>query len=334
MGGLPDPNLHPYRLLNYYGRHPQGLVSSNVQPGRHFAGLAHDEGSAFQQASGVRRTIETDAQSTEAHSAESTRRKQKRRSKKILHDPEPYNESLEPRSEAPSETPQPMTRGIARPALPKQKRKPKMIRDLEPHNESPEPDSDSEKDVSAKRRHTSLMLREIQPHNESPERDSEPDMELFGDTMKEPLTRSKRRKIVSALRNESPPPRKILNLRKLMLEQLSGRPKGTKTFYYEDSSDVGTSSHQRQLESRQETVMNVEHEDEDEDEDKDEDEEDSLPTSSNTSVQSHSRQKSTRQMKSRQSGKPAGNSQQNQKVPAESPWSTWESDQGQSPRAL
>ena len=213
MGGLPDPNLHPYRPLDFHGRHPQGLVSSNVQPGRHFPALAHDEGTAFQQALGVRKTIETDEQSTEAHSTESTRRKRKRRSKKILHNLEPYNESLEPRSEAPSETPQPLTRGIARPAPPKQKRKPKMIRDLEPHNESPEPDSDSEQDTPAKRRHKSMMLREIQPHNESPERDSEPDMELLGETMKEPLTRSKRREIVSALRNESPPPRIILNLR-------------------------------------------------------------------------------------------------------------------------
>lgn len=190
---------------------------------------------------------------------------------KMLRGIQPHNTSPERRAEAASASTQRINRTTR-----KQKHNLKMLREIQPHNKSPEPRSeissgtpqpiarDSSQPELPKRKRTSNMIRELEAYNESPEGDSEPDTEILDD-LKAHLTRSARHNLINISKNRPLSPRKNLNLRTLMLAEFSGMPKGTKTFYPEDDSNVGLHSNRRQPESGKRVEIKIEVEEEDED---------------------------------------------------------------------
>ena len=156
------------------------------------------------------------------------------------------------------------------------------------------------------------MLRELEAYNESPEGDSEPDSEILDD-LKAHLTRSARHNLINISKNRPLSPRKNLNLRTLMLAEFSGMPKGTKSFYPEDNSNVGLHSDRRQPESSKRVEIKIEEEEEDEDSL-------FLPQDVNTIAWKHSQQPtSTRE---------TGEGKRIQEVTPGSSWSVWDSESG------
>lgn len=247
--------------------------------------------------------------------------KRRKRKSKMLRDIQPQNKSPERRAEAASASTQRRTRTTR-----KQKNNLKMLREIQPHNKSPEPRSeissgtpqpiarDSSQPELPKRKRTSNMLRELEAYNESPEGDSEPDSEILDD-LKAHLTRSARHNLINISKNRPLSPRKNLNLRTLMLAEFSGMPKGTKTFYPEDSSNVGLHSDRRQPESGKRVEIKIEEEEEDEDSL-------FLPQDVNTIASKHPQQpNSTRE---------TGEGRRIQEVTPGSSWSVWDSESGQS----
>ena len=87
-------------------------------------------------------------------------------------------------------------------------------------------------------------------HNYSPEPESELPVKALHDLKNEwgdlGLTRGARKDLENILNGEPPTPRKNLNLKTLMLEEFSGKEKGTKKFYAEDISDLALLSYRRQ----------------------------------------------------------------------------------------
>ena len=163
------------------------------------------------------------------------------------------------------------------------------------------------------------MLRELDSHNESPEHEFEPDMEILHDETNGPfLTRSAAHKVESFLNNKTPTPLKNLNVKRLMNAELSVTLKGTRTWDFPNDNNSGSSSQQRQPESRQSIDVNV----------KEEGEEGRLWESIRISGPSRSRSKSTRPTLSQQSKKSSKISERNQAVAVESPWSVWDREKG------
>ncbi len=213
-----------------------------------------------------------------------------------------------------------------------------MIRELEPHNQSPEPDlgpeqeqpplktAHSSRPKQQKSQRKSVMLREIEAHNQSPEPESDVEVELlchlkddWGDV---PLTRSVSNNLVNFVKGEPPKPRKNLNLRTLMLAEFSGIEKGTKTFYREDNTNFGSSSHQTQ----QGLGMSMNFRDDEEDEE-------DLPESGVQRVpngRSHPQWTPSRGTIPRQVEQSVGDSRRDQKLAAESATMRWANRKGQS----
>ena len=247
--------------------------------------------------------------------------KKRKRNSQMLREIQPHNKSPERRAEAASESTQRTTRKSR-----KLKRNLKMLREIQPHNESPEPRSEiapespqpsvrgSSQPALPKGKRKSNMLRELEAFNDSPEGDSEPDVEMLED-LKGHLTRSVRHDLMNLSKNRPLSPRKNLNLRTLMLAEFSGMPKGTKTFYPQDNSNVGLRSNRWQPESGRRVEIKIEEEEEDEDEL-------FLAQDVNTVGWKHSQQPtSTRETE-------MGN--RTQEVTPGSSWSVWDSENGQS----
>ena len=264
-----------------------------------------------------------------------SKRKRKRNKTYILHKHKPYNTSPEPKLDIALETPQPNRLGYSLSAPPTRKRRRTtgFLNELEPNTKSPELESASGPEMHRpitrgssqppprKRKRRSKMLRELDPHNESPEQDSEPDMGILHESTKGPFfTRSAAHKVVSFLKNKTPTPPKDLNLDRLMYAELSGMPKGTKTWHFPSDTDPGSSSQQRQPESRQETVVDI----------KEECEEDTLPKNVNTSDRIRSQSSSTSLTLSQQPRSSSEASERNQAVAVESAWSMWDREKGKS----
>ena len=264
--------------------------------------------------------------------------KRKRSNTNVLRNSKPHNASLEPELDLAVETPQPTRLGLSLSAPPTRKRKrtTDVVSELEAHNKSPEPESASGSEArqsvtrgssqlpSRKRR--SKMLRELDPHNESPEQESEPDIGMVQESTKGAFfTRSAAREFKNFLKNKTPTPPKDLNIKRLMYAELSGTPKGTKTWYFPNDRNPGSSSQQRQPEPRQSIDVNI----------KEEDEERSLWENIRTSGGSRSQSRSsTGRTMSQQSRKSSGNSRQDQAVALESAWSMWDREKGQSSLTL
>ena len=257
--------------------------------------------------------------------------KRKRNNTKLLRNSKPHNASLEPDLDLAVETPQPTRLGLSlsAPSTRKRKRTTDAVSELEAHNKSPEPESASGSEArqsitrgssqppSRKRR--SKMLRELDPHNESPEQESEPDIGMVHESTEGRFcTRSAARKFKSFLKNKTPTPPKDLNIKRLMYAELSGTPKGTKTWYFPNDSNPGSSSQQRQPEPRQSTDVNI----------KEEDEEGSLWENIRTSGGSRSQSNLIRRTMSQQLRN--RKSRQDQAVELESEWSMWDREKGQS----
>ena len=260
-----------------------------------------------------------------------SKRKRKRNDTNALRKSEPRNTSPAPGSDVVVETPQ-LTRlglSISAPPTRKRKRTTDFLGELEPDKKSPELElasgSESHRPItrgssqppSQKRARRSKMLRELDPHNESPEQESEPDMEMIHESTK---TRSAAHKVVNFLKNRTPTPPKNLNIKRLMYAELSGTPKGTKTWYFPANSNPGSSSQQRQPESRQSIDVSI----------KEEDEEGSLFETIGTIGQSLSQSRSTRRTMSQQSRNSLGESRQDPAVALESAWSMWDREKGRS----
>ena len=206
----------------------------------------------------------------------------------FLSEHEPNDKSPKHESASGSETHRPITRGLSQPPPQKQKRRLRM-------------------------------LRELDAHNESPEHEFEPEMEMFHDSTNGPFhTRSGAHKVESFLNNKAPTPPKNLNVKRLMHAELSGTPKGTKTWYFPNDNNPGSSPQQRQPESRQSIDVHI----------KEEDEEAILWENIRISPRSRSRSKSTRLTLSRQSRTSSKISERNQAVAVESPWSIWDREKG------
>ena len=250
------------------------------------------------------------------------KRKQKCNNINALGESEPHNTSLEPESDVVVETPQSKRPGPSLSAPPTRKRK--RTTDFLSEHKSPELESASESEThspitrgssqppSQKRKRKSKMVRELEAHNESPEQSSEPDIEMLRESTKKPLTRSKARKVVSFLKDRTPTPPKNLNFKRLMSVELSGTPKGTKTWYFQNDSNRGSSSHQRQPESRQSIDVII----------KEEEEEGSLWGNIRTSGRSRTM--------SQQPRKSSEISKRNQAAVVESAWSRWDREKGES----
>lgn len=190
-------------------------------------------------------------------------------------DGEQHNELPESVSSREPETSQPVTTGSSQSARSKRNRESKLVRELEAHNKSPVPISDSEEDElfvrqsdkpepkrkskvqllvrqpeTPEQKRQSKMLRELEAHNHSPEPKSELaiknllDLESnWGDLG---LTRGARKDLEDILNGKTPTPKTNLNVKKLMLDQFSGKKKDTKTFEAEGVSEFGIHSYQRQ----------------------------------------------------------------------------------------
>ena len=265
-----------------------------------------------------------------AHSLQPAVRKSKRRSN-MVRELEPHNQSPE------SDIPQSITAGSTQRALSRPKRKTKMVHGREGHNTSSESDSGPEQEeplrktarstrpTQPKSQRKSVMLREIEAHNLSPEPESDVEGEMlshlkddWGDV---PLTRSVSNNLVNFVKGELPTPRKNLNLRARMLAEFSGVPKGTKTFYPEDSSIFASSSHQRQ----QRVARNKKFRDEEEDEE-------DLPQFAVPVPNggSHAQRMPSRGITPRQVEECVGDSQRNEKLAAELATMRWANRKGQS----
>ena len=277
------------------------------------------------------------AETAQISTRDSTQPPLRKRKRRMLSELGPHNESPEPVPEASTKTSQPINRGSSRPVLPKRRRNSKTRSELNDVQSSPDPNTDPEQEES---RHTtpqspqlapvetpkkSKMLREIEAHNESPEQDPGLDMDLVRESTRGSLfTRSKHQNLVKALKNEPLTPRKDLNVVNLMLAELRGVQKGTKTIRFEYNKDIGSSSNQMQLESVEGTDVNIERNDGDE----------YLPKNTKSSGRRRSQPKSARRTAPKQSSITAESEERSQELAAESPWSTWDSKKGQSPLAL
>ena len=262
------------------------------------------------------------------------KRKRKRNNTNVLRESKPRNTSPEAELDVAVETPQPTLQGPSLSTPPTQKHKRKRAEDFskerEPNEDSPEVKSASGLETprpitrgslqppARKPKRKSKMLRELDPHNESPEQDSELDLGILHESTIV-STRGAKYKVESFLKNEIPTPPKNLNFNRLMYTEFKGIPKETKTWYFPDNSNPEASSHQRQLESRQSTDVEI----------KQEDEEGILRENLVTSDRSRSQSKSTRRTMSQQSRKSSGTSRQGQAVAPESSWSRWDREKGQ-----
>ena len=168
------------------------------------------------------------------------------------------------------------------------------------------------------------MLREIEAHNQSPEAEDGLELattrDLEDDFRETPLTRGARKSLMRIVKNGSLTPRKSLNVKLLMLAELSGAEKGTKRFYTEGSSDLGPCSYKKQRKDSKDLGFG----------DEEDDGEEALPNFSKTNDRGHPQSTPTHPPTSRQVGKVAGNSQVNKESSAESAWLTWDSQKGQS----
>ena len=262
------------------------------------------------------------------------KRKRKRNNTNVLCESESHNTSLEPGSDVAVETPQPTILGLTLSAPPTQEQKRIIDFSGEPEPDKNPPELElapglethqpitrsSSQPPSPKRKRKSKMLRELQPHNKSPEHDSGPDIGMLHESTKEPYTRRAAHEVTSFLKDQAPIPAKSLNVDRLMYTELSGIPKGTKTWYFPENENPGSSSQQRQPESRQGIEVKI----------KEEDEEEILGEHLLTSDRSCSQSKLTRRTISKQSTNSSGKSQQRRAVALETPWSMWDREKGQS----
>lgn len=261
------------------------------------------------------------------------KQKRKRNNTNVLRESEPRNTSPGPESDVALEMPPPTTRGpsLSIPPARKRKRASDFFVEREPNENSPELKSASRSETprpitrglsqppARKQKRKSKMLRELDPYNESPEQDSEADIGMLHESTKFP-TRSATHKLESFLKDKTPTPPKDLNVDRLMYAELRGTPKGTKTYYFPDNSNPGSSSHQKQPESRLSTVVEI----------KQEDAEGILRENLVTSDQSRSQSKPTRRTMSQQSRNSSGKGRQDHAVAPESSWSMWDREKGQS----
>ena len=198
----------------------------------------------------------------------------------VLANSKPLNTCLEAKSDLAVETPQPTILGPSASAPPTRKRKraTDFSDECEPIINSIELEStsgfnthqpitgDLSQAPSQKRKRKSNMLRQLDSHNKAPEPDSEPDIGILHESIekKKRFTRSASRKVASFLKGKTPTPRKILNVDTLMDAELGGTPIGTETRYFPDDSKPGSSSHQKQPESRRSMEVKIKEEDEEE----------------------------------------------------------------------
>ena len=230
-------------------------------------------------------------------------------------------------------------------------RTPRMLRELEGHNESPERDIDSKhkerrhkrplskpkgSSKHKERRHKRplskpkgssqrsaprpQLLREIEDYNKSPEAEDRHGLamarELEDGLRHKPLTRGVRKDLLHVAKNETPKPRKSLNVKKLMRDEFKGAGRGTKRFQTEGNSDLS-----RYKKQRKDTMSLFLGDEED-------DGKEALGDFSKTHDGGHSQSTPTRQLSPRQIGKVAGSSERNDESSAELAWSTWDSRKG------
>ena len=187
-----------------------------------------------------------------------------------------HNELPESVSSREPETTRLVTTVISQSARSKRKHKSKLVRELEAYNRSPGPSPDSEEDElfvrqseipkpkrrksriqlfvrqseTPEARRKSKMLRDLEAHNQSPEPESEHAAKILHDLKNDwsdlGLTRGARKDLEDILSGRTPTPKKSLNVKKLMLEEFSGKAKGTKTFYAEDAGNLALLSYRRQ----------------------------------------------------------------------------------------
>lgn len=220
----------------------------------------------------------------------------------------------------------------SQPASLKPRRTSKMLRELEAHNRSPGASSDSEQDelfvrterssqsVSLESKRKSKLLRELEAHNQSPE--PEPRRhDLKNDWSDLGLTRGARKELEEILNGTPPTPRKNLNVKTLMLEQFSGKEKGTKRFYAEDDNNLALLSYWRQ-----QRCMNAMVEEEGEEED--------FLQNIRTNGRSHTQPIPSRRTRPQQVKMPVRNRQRVEDVATTMVWPTLDKQKGQSPLAL
>ena len=223
----------------------------------------------------------------------------------------------------------------SQPASVKPRRTSKMLRELEAHNRSPEASSDSEQEelfvrterssqsVSEPKR-KSKLLRELEAHNQSPEPESGR-QDLKNDWGDLGLTRGARKELEEILNGTPPTPRKNLNVKTLMLEQFSGKEKGTKRFYAEDDSNLALLSYRRQ-----QRCMNAMVREEGEEEGEEEDFLQNIRTNS----RSHPQPIPARRTRNPQAKMPIWSRQRVEDVATEMVWPTLNKQKGQSPLAM
>ena len=248
----------------------------------------------------------------------------------------PLNASLEAKSDLAVVTSQPTKTGpsLSAPPTRKRKRATDFFGECEQIKDSIEIESasglethepitkDSSQSPLPKRKRKPNMLRQLDPHNESPESDSEPDIGILHESIEKEkrFTRSASRYVASFLKDQTPTPQKNLNVDTLMYAELSGTPKGTKTWYFPDDSNPGSSSPQKQPESRQSMDVKI----------KEEDEEGILSETLIASDRSRSQSNLTGPTMSQQSDNFTRTSQQDQTVVLDPAWSMWDTEKGQS----